>query len=117
MIFVKLVKQEIGVDVLKEYQFDSKRKWRFDYFIPEINTGIEVEGGTFKKTWYKDKRTGLLKSHIGGRHNTGKGFLNDCEKYNSAIIMGYKVLRFSPEKLMTVKTLQIIKLLCNKNLT
>lgn len=108
MMFVKIVKQELGLEVTKEFQFHPKRKWRFDYYIPELKLGIEVEGGTYKETWYRDKRTGELKHHTGGRHNTGEGFLNDCEKYNTATILGFKILRFPPDKLISGQTLDAI---------
>ena len=40
---------------------------------------VEIEGGIY----------------AGGRHTRGKGFENDCEKYNVAVLMGYSLLRFS----------------------
>src|SRR5690606_17944227 len=30
----------------------------------------------------------------GGRHTTGKGFVEDCRKYNAAAKLGWTVLRF-----------------------
>ncbi|EPG5304690.1 TPA: DUF559 domain-containing protein, partial [Acinetobacter baumannii] len=32
------------------------------------------------------------------RHTRGKGYLGDMEKYNSAAMMGFTVLRFSTEQ-------------------
>ncbi len=34
-----------------------------------------------------------------GRHVRGKGYLGDMEKYNSATVLGYKVLRYTPEQM------------------
>ena len=107
-MFVRLIEQQLKLKCKKEFQFHPNRKWRFDYYIPELKLGIEVEGGTFKKTYYKDKH-GNLRIHEGGRHNTGNGFLQDCEKYNTAIILGYKILRFTPENLMSFSTIEAIK--------
>ena len=61
----------------REYKFHPTRKWRADFCWPEEKLIVEVEGGTFS----------------GGRHTNGKGFEADCEKYNTAVCMGYAVLR------------------------
>jgi very-short-patch-repair endonuclease len=66
-----------------EYQFDSNgRKWRFDFAVIEKKIAIEAEGGV----WMSQSR-----------HTTGKGFNGDCEKYNSAILQGWRVLRYTPD--------------------
>lgn len=66
------------VDYMREFKFDPERKWRFDFLIPP-NVGIEIEGGVWSQ----------------GRHTRGSGFIADCEKYNSAAMLGYKVLRYT----------------------
>ena len=63
----------------REYRFHPKRKWQFDFAWSEKKIAVEVEGATW----------------INGRHTRGKGFENDCEKYNTAAVMGWKVLRFT----------------------
>lgn len=63
----------------QEYRFHSKRKWRFDFAYPRKKIAIEVEGGTWSK----------------GRHTRGQGFEDDCEKYNEAVMLGWKVLRYT----------------------
>lgn len=62
-----------------EYRFHPTRKWRFDFCWPEEKIAVEVEGGTWS----------------GGRHTTGAGFKKDCEKYNHAALLGYRVFRFT----------------------
>lgn len=101
MLFVRIIEAELGLKVVKEYQFHPTRKWRFDYAIPEYKIAIEVEGGTFKETYYQDKKTGEIKTHVGGRHNTGKGFIADLEKYNTAVCQGWSLLRITPEQLIS----------------
>lgn len=53
---------------------------------------IEVEGGAWKN----------------GRHTRGEGFIADMEKYNEITIHGFKLLRFTPDQLLTKKTLETI---------
>jgi very-short-patch-repair endonuclease len=64
---------------VREHRFHDKRKWRFDFAWPELKLAAEVEGGTW----------------TGGRHTRGVGFEKDCEKYNSATALGWKVYRFT----------------------
>lgn len=72
-----------------EYKFHETRKWRIDYYFERgpFKVGLEVEGGA----WIKG----------GGRHNRGKGFLGDMEKYNSANIQGIAILRTTPDALFS----------------
>jgi hypothetical protein len=65
----------------EEYIFCPGRKWRFDFAYPDKKVAIECEGGSW----------------IQGRHNRGTGFANDCEKYNAAALLGWRVLRYTPQ--------------------
>src|SRR5678815_1231604 len=58
----------------REYRFHDARKWRFDFAWPEIKLAVEIEGQ--------------------GRHQTFIGFRRDCDKYNEALALGWRVLRF-----------------------
>lgn len=66
-----------------EYTFHPVRKWRFDYAWPLALIAVEVEGGVWTQ----------------GRHTRGAGFLADMEKYNAAVMFGWRVLRFVPDEL------------------
>ena len=63
----------------REYRFHPTRRWKFDFCWPSKMVAVELEGGTW----------------TGGRHTRPVGFEQDCEKYNEAAIMGWKVLRFT----------------------
>ena len=63
----------------REHRFHEERLWRFDFAWPAQMVAAEVEGGTWS----------------GGRHVRGQGFENDCEKYNAAAEMDWKVFRFT----------------------
>lgn len=81
-----------GIPIVAEYRFHEQRKWRFDYALPGQRIALEVEGGVWTQ----------------GRHTRPKGFLGDMEKYNTAAVMGWRVLRTTPEKLMLTSTIQMI---------
>ena len=63
----------------REYRFHPTRRWKFDFCWPSKMVAVELEGGTW----------------TGGRHTRPVGFEQDCEKYNEAAIMGWRVLRFT----------------------
>jgi very-short-patch-repair endonuclease len=66
---------------VREYRFDPSRRWRFDFAWLDRRLAVEVEGGTF----------------IGGRHNRGRAFEGDAEKYNAAAVAGWLVLRVTTD--------------------
>lgn len=61
-----------------EYRFHPKRKWRFDFAWPKQKVAAECEGAVWTR----------------GRHTRGSGFIADCQKYNTAAVMGWIVLRY-----------------------
>ena len=61
----------------REYQFDPPRQWRFDFAWLRAFVAVEVEG--------------LV--HEGGRHQRVKGFMDDAEKYEAALVGGWRVYR------------------------
>lgn len=66
----------------REYLFAQSvgRKFRADFAFVSDRILIEVEGGVFS----------------GGRHTRGAGFTEDCVKYNTATVLGWRVLRVTP---------------------
>ncbi len=70
-----------STELVCEHQFYPGRKWRFDFAHPQTKVAIELEGGIWS----------------GGRHTRGKGFTQDCEKYNAAAIQGWRVFRLTSE--------------------
>jgi len=83
-IFKAIITQTLKRSVVKEYRFHPKRKWMFDFAVPELMLAIEIEGGIFAQ-----KRLG---------HSSGAAIKKDMEKYNMAQLMGWKVLRYMPEQ-------------------
>ena len=65
----------------REYRFHPVRRWRFDFAWPEYLIAVEAEGGTW----------------VRGRHTRAKGFEKDCEKYNAAASLGWRVFRYTTD--------------------
>lgn len=79
----------------REFRFCTHRKWRFDFASEFYRLGIEIEGGIWNK----------------GRHTTGKGFENDCEKYNHAVAFhGWSVLRFTKGRINDGSAIETVKI-------
>jgi hypothetical protein len=68
-----------GYTLETEYRFHPDRRWRFDFYIKELNCGIEYEG--------------IFSEH--SRHTNKKGYTGDTDKYTKAAVMGIKVLRYT----------------------
>jgi hypothetical protein len=63
------------------------RGWICDMVWWAQRIALEVEGGTFS----------------GGRHTRGKGYAQDCEKYNALQLNGWIVLRYTTTHLSKSK--------------
>lgn len=87
---VELWLKDAGIPYVAQWRFHPTRRWRFDFAIGEHHgtwkmleienrkLAIEVEGGQWT-----------------GGHKRGDAADSDCEKFNTATLMGWKVLRFT----------------------
>lgn len=78
---------------VREHRFHPVRRWRFDYAWPGEKVALEVEGGVW----------------TGGRHTRGAGFVADIEKYNAAVVAGWRVVRVVPGKLCASATVGMLE--------
>lgn len=70
--------------MVAEYAFAAPaRRWRFDFAHVASRVAVELDGGTW----------------AGGRHTRGAGFAKDCEKFNVAAQLGWRVFRLTPQML------------------
>ena len=92
-LFCKLLKQELNIDCVREYQFCPERKWRADYALLDYKILIEQEGSVWNN----------------GRHTRGQGYINDAEKYSTAASMGFIVIRATPQDILSQRVLNLIK--------
>jgi hypothetical protein len=72
---------EMHLKLEKEYKFHDTRRWRFDYAIKHIYQNLNYIAFEYEGSF--------------GRHNSFVGYAKDCEKYNMAQLMGWKVYRFT----------------------
>lgn len=72
LLFADLIAEQM--EPKREYAFHGHRQWKFDLAYPSLLLAIEIEGR--------------------GRHQTPAGFADDCQKYNAALALGWKVLRY-----------------------
>jgi len=80
-------------EIVEEFKFHPTRQWRFDYAIPAYKIAIEIEGGVW----------------INGRHTRGYGAVKDMEKYNQAVLLGWRLLRFTPQQFNNGDAYYLIK--------
>jgi very-short-patch-repair endonuclease len=75
-----------GYGLIEELVFDreKKRKFRFDWCIPDLMLAFEYEGIT--------------------DHATKKGIFRDVEKYNLAQAQGWRVIRLNARNYTTVRS-------------
>ena len=80
---IQLLSYLTKMDWALEYRFHPTRRWRFDIALPQEKIAIEQEGGLW----------------IRGRHNRASGYISDLEKYNAAVLLGWRVLRYTPQQI------------------
>lgn len=66
------------------------REWRMDFAWVDQKVALEVEG-------------------LNGRHQFTAGFIEDMEKYNTATLLGWRVLRVTTNKLTTQHTVEMLR--------
>jgi very-short-patch-repair endonuclease len=81
---IAIVLRIAGYKFEREFKFHPVRKWRFDFALPNQKVAVEFEGGIF-----------LPKA----RHTSMMGYAGDVEKYREAVLLGWKVLRYTAKDL------------------
>ncbi len=76
-----------------EYRFAAPRRWRFDLAWVDQKVACECEGGGW----------------TGGRHTRGAGFEGDLEKYATAQLLGWTVVRVSQRMISSGLALSTIE--------
>lgn len=88
-----------GLEPVREYQFCTGRKWRFDFAFPgDKLVAVEIEGGIWSN----------------GRHNRAAGYAADLEKYNQASFQGWHVYRFTTDMVKSGAAIDLIRKVLGK---
>jgi very-short-patch-repair endonuclease len=87
---------EYNIPFSRQFKICDERNWTSDFYIncEPLPILIEVEGGT---------AFGL------SRHSKGDGYENDCRKYNTAILLGFRLLRFTTKQVKSGHAIDIIR--------
>lgn len=80
-----------------EYKFHPQRKWKFDYVWVNRKIACEIDGGL----WVAG----------GGRHNRPVTMIKDNEKFNNAALLGWRILKFTPQQFRNGEAAEFIKLI------
>lgn len=72
---------------VREYEFHPIRHWRFDFAQPQLRLAVELEGQV---------------------HRIESRFAGDLDKYNSAAMESWLLLRFSPAQVASDQALALI---------
>jgi len=84
----------VGLPVpIAEYRFATPRRWRWDFCWIEQKLALEIDGGVWTR----------------GRHTRGKGFINDMEKQNAGVVLGWSLLRVTPEQVRDGYAVYLVK--------
>lgn len=78
----------------REHRFHPERKWRFDFAWPNQMLAVEIQGGIYMKK---------------GGHTSVTGFQRDCDKFNAGVILGWRILKFTPKDVQNGTALQTIE--------
>lgn len=78
--------------VEREFRFHPVRRWRFDIAARAHSLAVEVDGGAFT-----------------GGHSRGKAYEAECLKFCEAAILGWRVLRVTPQMVKSGQALALIR--------
>jgi hypothetical protein len=75
-----------------EYVFSGQRGFRMDYAWPPKKVALEVDGGIWRGYGKGSK------AEKAGAHSHPTAILRDIEKHNLATMLGWRVIRATPDK-------------------
>lgn len=78
-LIVFAICKDAGLQLETEYRFHQVRQFRFDWAIPAYKIAVEYEG------LQSDKSS----------HTSFAGYTKNCQKYNLALLDGWKILRYT----------------------
>lgn len=73
-----------NIEYIREHPTPWNRRSKFDFFLPQMNLAIEIQGGTW----------------ISGKHTRGKGYQDDCKKMRRADQHGLRIWWFTTQEVI-----------------
>jgi hypothetical protein len=95
VVFVLQIRHAHLPEPEAEFRFSGDRLWRFDYAWREEKLAVEIEGGISR--WKP------------GRHTRAIGYQCDLDKYNTAVLMGWRLLRFSTRDILEGRAIDFVR--------
>jgi very-short-patch-repair endonuclease len=90
----------LGIAYVREIRFARPRRWRFDFGL-----GDELAPGVCSTKWAVEVEGGAWS----GGHRRGMEANKDTEKSNAAVMLGWRVLRFTPYQVETGEAIECIE--------
>lgn len=89
-----------GLEIENEYKFHPEISWRMDIALVKDKICIEIDGGLFIKKFVKCGRCQheFYAGFEGTGHTHPTGYKQDRKKDNAAVILGWKVLRYTTDQ-------------------
>ena len=81
----------------REVRCHPVRRWRLDFLVEGTKIAVEVQGGIWS----------------GGRHTTG-AVEKEYEKENTALLMGYKILKVTAKHIRSGQALEWVETMLEK---
>jgi very-short-patch-repair endonuclease len=91
--FLKSIRMAGLPEPMREHRFAFPCRWRFDFAWLGERLAVEVEGGTW----------------IQGGHVRGKPYEENCRKYNEAVLINWRVLRFTTDMVRSLEAASVVK--------
>jgi very-short-patch-repair endonuclease len=90
-ILLQIHLRELGLETEREYSFMPGRRWKFDLASVEQRLAFEADGGKFH-----------------GGHRRGQALEDDYERQNTAIMEGWRILRFTNDQILCGKAKEFV---------
>ena len=83
------------VQWIEEYRFAVQfgRQWRFDFAWPALKIAVEIDGGIWTR----------------GAHGNPADIERNMTKGNDAVLLGWRVLHFTPEEVQSAHAIQFTR--------
>jgi tRNA(Met) C34 N-acetyltransferase TmcA len=89
----------------REHRFAKPRRWAFDWAWPEAMVALEIEGGLYGR----GRKCALCGRRLVAGHTSIERLRTDMEKYNAASLLGWRVLRVTPEQAAAGVAVALVK--------